>query len=284
MDGGGHSLRNSILLPPASPPASSWHWPWAATVQMDWAIWQCLLPQLAAITLLGPWLKSPHLHAFIPFNPTTMIAFIVWPGSFWQTYCPLNPHATWQLLTLFPSAIVLELPVNYSFVCIHHWSRANLILVGHQPLQAIPLTLDFDMALHWTHLLVNSNLLEAVIRNSSTIGLLDGSYMPQQYPRLATAAWMLADSVASTPSLFSGVCPVSGLSASVNAYWAELQGIYALLAALKHFCIQHHITSGGLLIGCNNHGALGQAQHFHEHVPCALAHVDLIQAITTLRA
>jgi len=102
MDGGSHSLCNLILLPPASPSMSSWHWPWAATVQTDWAIWQCLLPQLAAITLLGPWLKSPHLHAFIPFDPTMTMAFIVWPGSFWQTYCPLNPHATWWLLTLFP--------------------------------------------------------------------------------------------------------------------------------------------------------------------------------------
>jgi len=104
------------------------------------------------------------------------MAFIVWPGFFWQTYCPPNPHATWQILTLFPSAIALELPVNYSFACIHHWSKVNLILAGHQPLQAIPPTLDFDMA--QTHLPVNSKLLEAVICNSSTIGLLDGSYMP----------------------------------------------------------------------------------------------------------
>jgi len=37
------------------------------------------------------------------------------------------------------------------------------------------------------------------------------------------------------------------------------------------------------MIGCDNQGALSQAQHFHEHVPCAVAHADLIWAIMALR-
>jgi len=57
-----------------------------------------------------------------------------------------------------------------------------------------------------------------------------------------------------------GVCMVSGPPSSINAYQAELQGIHALLVALEHVCSHHHITSGGVTIGCDNQGALSQAQ------------------------
>jgi len=107
--------------------------------------------------------------------------------------------------------------------------------------------------------------------------------MPCRYPALASAAWILTDASATTPSNFSGICTVSGPSSVVNAYRAELQGIYALLVALETFCIQYQITSGGITIGCDNKGALSQAQWFHKHVPCAVAHADIIRTITAIR-
>jgi len=114
------------------------------------------------------------------------------------------------------------------------------------------------------------------------IGVSDDSYMPRRYLALATAVWIMADSKASPDSLFSGVCTILCHPVSINAYWAELQGIHALLVALAQFCVQHHITSGGMTIGCNNQGALKQAQCFHEQVPCAQPHVDLIHTILAL--
>jgi len=75
---------------------------------------------------------------------------------------------------------------------------------------------------------------------------------------------------------------VPGPPTSVNAYRAELYGIYALLVALEYFCNERQILSGGITIGCDNQGALSQAQHFQEHVPCAAAHADIIRAITSL--
>jgi len=283
MDGGGHSLRDSIKSPPANPPLSSWLWPRAATVRADWVIWQRLLPQIAAVTVLGAWIQSPQLQAFVPFDPVTHTAFIERPGPFWQTFRPLNPHATRRLQTLFPSEITLELPVNHSITCIHHWSGDNLVLAGHQPFQPSPPVTSTNPILLRTHSPSNSDLLEAAIRNASAIGISDGSYMPRRYPALATAAWILADSGASHPSLFSGVCMVPGPPTSVNAYRAELYGIYALLVALEYFCNERQIFAGGITIGCDNQGALSQAQHFQEHVPCATAHADIIRAITSLR-
>jgi len=237
--------------------------------------WHC-----AGIVDTAP--PPPTLQVFVPFDPATDTAFIKWPGPFWQTYRPHNPHAAWHLQTLFPSSIALELPANYSIACIHHWSGDNLVLAGHQPIQLILPTILLDPVLLQTHSPSNSDLLEMAICDASAIGISDGSYMLRQYPALATAAWILADSGASHPSLFSGVCTVFGPPASVNAYRAELYGIYAILVALEHFCTQRQIFSGGLTIGCNNQGALSQAQHFHEHIPCTSAHADIIQAIKTL--
>ncbi len=264
------------------PPSSSWIWPRAATVRTDWVIWQRLLPRLAADTALGSWTQFPHLQAFVPFDPDTGTAFVACHGSFWQTYHPHNPHAARRFQTLFPLSIALELPEHHSIACIHHWSGDNLVVAGHQPIQLIPPTIRMDPVLLRTHSPSDSDRLERAIRNASAISMSDGSYMPRRYSALATSAWIIADSEASHPSLFSGVCMVPGPSSSINAYRAELYGIYAILVALNHFCSQRQIFSGGLTIGCDNQGALSQAQHFHEHVPCASAHADIIRAITNL--
>jgi len=58
MDGRGHSLHDSLLLPPVPSPSSTWHWPCAATV-------------------LGNWTWSPHLQVFIPFDPTSNTTYIL---------------------------------------------------------------------------------------------------------------------------------------------------------------------------------------------------------------
>jgi len=52
MDGWGHSLHELLLSPPVAQVHSSWAWPWASTAKMDWLVWQCILPCLAANTVL----------------------------------------------------------------------------------------------------------------------------------------------------------------------------------------------------------------------------------------
>jgi len=45
---------------------------------------------------------------------------------------------------------------------------------------------------------------------------------------------------------------------------------------LEQFCSLHCSEAGGVLIGCNNKGAVCQAQAFHKHVPCHNLHADLL--------
>jgi len=96
MDGWGHSLRESLLSPPASSVHSSWSWPWASTAKMYWLVWQHFLPQLATAMALTEWVTPPHLQNFIPFDPATSMAYIIQLGQFWQMYWPLSPRSAQQ--------------------------------------------------------------------------------------------------------------------------------------------------------------------------------------------
>ncbi len=100
--------------------------------------------------------------------------------------------------------------------------------------------------------------------------------MPNRYPGLASTAWLLADPLAQKSLLFYGITPVSGSASQVNAYQAELYGLHSLLLALEQFCSHHHITDGGVSIGCDNKDAIHQVQAFHEYVPCNTWHADLL--------
>jgi len=79
--------------------------------------------------------------------------------------------------------------------------------------------------------------------------------MSEASPEFATAAWLLEDSHFPYQALCRGIAHVSSVTNDVNAYRAELQGLHALLLAVKAVCSFHLITSGSILIGCDNVGA-----------------------------
>jgi len=99
-------------------------------------------------------------------------------------------------------------------------------------------------------------------------------------PDFATAAWLLEDSHFPHQNLCQGITHVSGPPADANTYCMELQGLHALLLVIKGLCSFHAITSGLVVVGCNNLGALHQAQQIQELTPCSSAqHTDLVRAI-----
>jgi len=110
-------------------------------------------------------------------------------------------------------------------------------------------------------------------------GICDGSYMSEASPEFATTAWLLEDSRFPHQAQCHRIAHVSGVTNDVNAYRAELQGLHALLLVVKSVCSFYLITSGSILIGCDNLGALHQAKQLQELTPCSSAHADLIQAI-----
>jgi len=132
MDGWGHLLRESLCSLLASPAHSSWSWPWALVAKMDWTTWCQFLPCLAIETILGEWITPPHLQIFVPFDPTTSMAYILYPDQYWQMHRPIFFWSVRRNQTLFPLDVALEVPPNTSYAHIRHWLGDNIILAGHQ--------------------------------------------------------------------------------------------------------------------------------------------------------
>jgi len=114
-------------------------------------------------------------------------------------------------------------------------------------------------------------------------GVCDGSYMSTISPDFATAAWLLEDSSFPHLQLCRGIVHVSGPPSAANTYRAELQGLHTLLMAIKGLCSFHRITTGSVIVGCDNQGALHQSQQTQELTPCSSDHADLICAIRQIR-
>jgi len=120
MDGGSHSLCNLILLPPASPSMSSWHWPWAATVQKDWAIWQCLLP------------AGHHYHSRPMAQVSSPLCIHpIWPYHDNGLYC-----LAWLLLAdLLPSQPPCNMADTYALPFSNcPWTTSELLFCMYPPL------------------------------------------------------------------------------------------------------------------------------------------------------
>jgi len=107
--------------------------------------------------------------------------------------------------------------------------------------------------------------------------------MKEASPDFATATWLLKDSLFPQINLCRGITHVSGPPSETNAYHAELQGLHSLLMAIKGVCSFYHITTRSVVVGCDNQGALHQAQLTQELTPCSTAHSDLICAIHSIR-
>jgi len=101
----------------------------------------------------------------------------------------------------------------------------------------------------------------------------------QSLTDFATTAWLLEDSHFLHQNLCHGITHVSGPPLEANAYCAVLQGLYTLLLAITGLCSFHRVTTGSVIVGCNNLGALHQAQQTHNLTHCSSVHADLIWAI-----
>ncbi len=107
MDGWGHSLSDSLLHSPSSPPLSRWRWPRAHASSADWQIWSQYIRWVVPTTALGDWLYPPHLSVFLPFDPSTRLAFILQPSGLWSCYRLLHSRPSRQQVTLWFDTLVM---------------------------------------------------------------------------------------------------------------------------------------------------------------------------------
>ncbi len=137
---------------------------------------------------------------------------------------------------------------------------------------------DCSWPLHSSVFPDNGQAVAQAIHLGTVHGVCNGSYTSKVSPDFATAAWLLEDSHLPHLHQCQGIVHVSGPPSAANAYCAELQGLHALLMAIKGLCSFHRITMGSVIVGCDNQGALYQSQQIQELTTCSSAHADLICA------
>jgi len=103
--------------------------------------------------------------------------------------------------------------------------------------------------------------------------------MPHLYPSLATAGWILSDSICSSSSICCGATQVPGQPSHINTYRAELPGLLALIQAVTFICQGHNISDGHVTVACDNKGAIYQLNNTYPYVPCSIKHADLIRVL-----
>jgi len=279
---------------------SNWIWQCEQPSAKDWHIWLQALqlvfgPQLIITILLDGWLwplHQPTVH--LPYDPASD-----------KLYQP-GHHGVWWVFSKLPNALVTNSFTHYNYTSVATLVPAtafHLTLAPSSPAQTLnfqgscsqsipfPLatTLATTLSTHviqlwkeqaWPlHSSVFPNQCLAVtnaIHLGAAQGVCDGSYMSAAIPDFAMTTWLLEDSHFPYQNLYYGITHVSGSPADTNVYCAKLQGLHALLVAIKGLCSFHAITSGSVGVGCDNLGALHQAQQNQELTPCSSAHADLV--------
>ena len=106
--------------------------------------------------------------------------------------------------------------------------------------------------------------------------------MPSLCSNLGAAAWFLEDSCSPGLHICYGSLHSTGGPGVSNAYQSELQGMYAMLLAVRSICQAFSLPSGKVTLGCDNLGVLSQLQFPKEMVSCSCKHADLIWACQDL--
>jgi len=183
----------------------------------------------------------------------------------------------------FPFSRLSVLPPVFPHLTrVEYVSATEVRLSGSSPALLIPPSSPKPWPLRSAHIdNVPPSLLQAIVTGSA-LGICDGSYMPQRYPHLAAAAWIL-HSGSEQASTCHGVTQVHGQPAVINSFRAELQGMHALLLALTHICSTHGLSAGHVSIGCDNKGVLSLVQRPKAYVSCSSKHHDLLRAIVNTR-
>ena len=119
----------------------------------------------------------------------------------------------------------------------------------------------------------------ASIRNNFCIAVTDGSYDP--ISKYATSCWIIEGMNADGRAKGAALTP--GAPTSMDAYRAELHGIYCILICLKYICNTYNIIHGTVTIACDCDGALHRALRYKHRPAVSHPNFDILWSIFDLR-
>jgi hypothetical protein len=124
-----------------------------------------------------------------------------------------------------------------------------------------------------------NQIIEAIVHNTA-IAVVDGSFSPRQ--KLGTACWILCTSNTTTARV-KGWGQTPGSITDMDAYRAEVHGIYSLPLLIKIQCNYYKITTGSIEISCDCLSALNQCLSSTIPQKSTQHDFDLIRAIYDIR-
>jgi hypothetical protein len=95
--------------------------------------------------------------------------------------------------------------------------------------------------------------LAAAIENESLLSCSDGAYCPVTYR--GSQSWLFGS--VTDHSIARGAGPTDGHPTSMSSYRTELGGILAALYIIHRICEYYAISSGKVILYCDNKGAIG---------------------------
>ena len=133
----------------------------------------------------------------------------------------------------------------------------------------------------WRHLdkMADHAGMAWAIERGHVIAVTDGSYYHDRDQTKGAAGWILE--CQASGKRVGGVLRSPGTVA--NAYRSELSGLYAILAYINAVAVVYSITSGNVLIGCDNIVALNKSSDQDRRVRSPVMHGDIIRAIQHYR-
>ena len=124
----------------------------------------------------------------------------------------------------------------------------------------------------------NGQEVARAIQSKTAISVSDGSFKLQH----GTAGFVLAHKdhcSPSSPNRIMGCHVTPGAPTDQSPYRSELSGIYAILCVAEEICDLYSITTGGLIIGCDNEKSIWMAIDKQGSLSPKSKSFDLISAI-----
>ena len=301
--GDGTRIRKQALevIPDTTQP-SNFIWPTEHPCARDKTEWRTCLAhilepngRLRTRDQLGPWTSPPQKQLWRwRYHESTRSLYRYNFGSWWR-YSPRHRRPVRPGSSFDFSAVSPNLPPDCQYATATVDSFGNALFEGAAPLldatTALPLTVraaidalgEPGWPLHDSIFPADEGkaIAQALQDGKEVLSACDGSYMARLSTQHGAAAWVVEEQAMGSKA--RGVCQTSGTEDEVNPYRSELQGIHALLLAVKILCQLHSVTSGRLIVGCDNQGGINKASPDWLRVRQSTSHCDLIRAIRRLK-
>ena len=118
-----------------------------------------------------------------------------------------------------------------------------------------------------------------LIGKGSCIAVTDRSYDPET--NLATACWIIEDDKKHHQA--KGASQTPGNGTDMDAYRAELYGIYCILLCMKYICDEYKLQTGKIKILCDCKGSLTRSIIYNNRPTTRHPNYDLLWSIFDIR-